>query len=376
MINKDPETGINVITDVFKHVYDFDELYKSYLQAAKHKRTRLDVMEFCFNLESNLLELQNELMWKTYKVSPYHSFYVTEPKLRLVMAQKFRDRVVNWAIYRQLYPYYDKIFIEDSYACRINKGTLKAANRLQHWMRSVDRKPSRWYYLKFDISKYFYRIDHAVLTNILRRRIKDRDMLWLLDVIINSETQKFGLPAGMSPEECTHDMWLSDVGIPIGNLTSQLFANIILNELDQFVKHQLKARYYVRYMDDGIILSNSKEVLKEFLKQIQSFLVENLHLDLNNKTRIAPCKNGIEFVGYRIWPTHRILKKQASRRMIRHAKKLRSLASANLIDRKYLNNYLVSLDGMLNHCDSMGLKTKIFNIFEDIKCDIKKVQKQ
>ena len=363
MILKDTKTNMRTLADIYKDLCNFDELYESYLMAIKHKRTRDDVMKFSYDLESNLLEIQNELINKSYNVGAYHSFYVTEPKLRLVMAQQFRDRIVNWAIYRQLYPFYDKLFIDDSYACRIGKGTLKAANRLQYWLRAADRKPNRWYYLKFDISKYFYRVDHAVLIKILARRIRDSDMLWLLDRIINSQTRKFGLPPGMSPENCTSEMWLSDVGMPIGNLTSQLFANVYLNELDQFVKHKLKAQKYLRYMDDGVILANSKMQLTEYLEQIQIFLSEKLRLCLNNKTRIAPCDGGIEFVGYKIWPTHRILKRQTARRLLKHAKSLLGMKTTGVIGDSYLSSYLASINGTLKHCDSMGLRTKIFKMF-------------
>lgn len=278
------------------------------------------------------------------------------------MAQQFRDRVVNWTIYRQLYPVYDKLFIEDSYACRKGKGSHKAADRLQYWLCQASRKPCRYYYLKLDISKYFYRVDHAVLGNILRERIKDNELLWLLDRIINSETRKFGLPAGMSPENCTADMWLYDVGMPIGNLTSQLFANIYLNEADQYVKHTLKVRKYLRYMDDSIILSDSKQQLVEYLEQIKEFLEQKLHLNLNRKTTIAPCDTGVDFVGYRMWATHRILKKSTARRLLRHTRNLSELFKQGALDEMYFKRYLASVNGTLSHCDAMGLRTKVYNI--------------
>lgn len=365
MITIDTQTNMAVITDAFKIVTDFEELYQSYLKAAKGKRLRDDVLKFTDGLEGNLIDIQNELLWKTYQVGTYRSFYVHEPKLRLVMAQQFRDRIVNWAIYRQLYPFYDKVFIEDSYACRINKGSHKAADRLQYWLCQVDRKPSKWYYLKLDISKYFYRVDHDILQNILKQRIKDSDLLWLLDTIINSDSRKFGLPAGMSPEECTADMWLYDVGMPIGNLSSQLFANIYLNEADQYIKHKLHARKFVRYMDDSIILSDSKDQLAEYWELIEDYLAQELHLDLNKKTIIAPCEKGIEFVGYRMWATHRILKKSTARRMIRHTKNLCSLYLQQAIDDDYLKRYLASINGTLCHCNGMGLHTKLYSIFDN-----------
>lgn len=363
----DGQNGINsadksVITDAYKSIIDFEELYQSYLEACKGKRFRDDVLKFTDKLEENLIELQNELIWKTYQVSPYRSFYVREPKLRLVMAQQFRDRVVNWAIYRQLYPFYDRLFVEDSYACRKGKGSHKAADRLQYWLRQASRKPLKWYYLKLDISKYFYRVDHAVLQKILSDRIKDNDLMWLLDKIINSETRKFGLPAGMSPENCTADMWLYEVGMPIGNLTSQLFANIYLNEVDQYIKHKLKAKQYLRYMDDSIILSDSKMQLAGYLEQIQNFLQQKLHLDLNKKTTIAPCDAGVDFVGYRMWATHRILKKSTAKRMLRHTRNLCELFKQGALEEEYLKRYLASINDTLCHCDAMGLHSKVYNI--------------
>ena len=228
----DAVPGMVILDDVYDTICEYEELYQSHIEARKGKRYRDDVLLFTDRLEENLIELQNELIWQSYKVGAYRPFYVREPKLRLVMALQYRDRVVQWAIYKQLYPFYDKTFIEDSYACRRGKGTHRAADRLQYWLRQVSRKPGKWYYLKLDISKYFYRVDHSVLLEILGRRIKDLRLMQLLSEIINSEDTRFGLPAGLSPDECTEDMWLCDVGMPIGNLTSQLFANIYLNELD------------------------------------------------------------------------------------------------------------------------------------------------
>lgn len=315
----DKTEGIVILDDVYDRICQYEELYQSHIEARKGKRYRDDVLTFTDRLEENLIELQNELIWQTYTVGKYRPFYVREPKLRLVMALQYRDRVVQWDIYKQLYPFYDKMFIEDSYACRRDKGTHKAADRLQYWLQQVSRKPGEWYYLKLDISKYFYRVDHLVLLDILSRRIKDQRLMRLLSEIINSEDTRFGLPAGVSPEDCPEEQWLNDVGMPIGNLTSQLFANIYLNELDQLCKHELHLHYYIRYMDDVIILSNDKRELAETKEIIEDFLNNVLHLDLNKKTAIRPCYDGIDFVGYRIWATHRKLKKQTARRMIKRS---------------------------------------------------------
>lgn len=361
---KDNCEGMTMISDVFDDICDYENLYNSYLEARKGKRYRDDVLTYTANLESNLIITQNELLWETYEVGPYRPFYVTEPKLRLVMALQFKDRVVQWAIYRCLNPVYDKLFIEDSYACRIGKGTHKAADRLQYWLRQVSRKEGKWYYLKLDINKYFYRVDHAILFEILKRRITDEKLLNLLWKVINSENTKFGLPSGMNPEECTEDMWLSDVGMPIGNLTSQLFANIYLNELDQYAKHELKLHYYIRYMDDVIILSNDKKLLNQVKHDIQRFLDEELHLDLNSKTAVRPITLGIDFVGFKIWPTHRKLKKQTARRIIRKVKNMcEELKSGRLAKEEFMRS-VASYKGMLQHCNSYGLRRKLNEIYQ------------
>lgn len=364
-IISDPAPGIVMLDDIYDKICDYEELYQSHIEARKGKRYRDDILMFTDRLEENLIELQNELIWQSYEVGAYRPFYVREPKLRLVMALQYRDRVVQWAIYKQLYPFYDKTFIEDSYACRRGKGTHKAADRLQYWLRQVSRKPGDWYYLKLDISKYFYRVDHLVLLDILRRRIKGQRLMELLSRIINSEDTRFGLPAGFSPEECTEDMWLADVGMPIGNLTSQLFANIYLNELDQLCKHELRLHYYIRYMDDVIILSDDKRELAEIKDIIENFLHDNLHLDLNKKTAIRPVWTGIDFVGFRIWATHKKLKKQTARRMIRNVKRLCEAVQNGKTSKEELLRVAASYNGILGHCNSYGLRNKLNDIYNE-----------
>lgn len=359
----DTTPGMVILDDVYGRICEYEELYLSHLEARKGKRYRDDVLVFTDKLEENLIELQNELIWEKYHIGKYRPFYVREPKLRLVMALQYRDRVVQWAIYRQLYPYYDKTFIEDSYACRIDKGSHKAVDKLQYWLRQVSRKSGEWYYLKLDISKYFYRVDHLVLLDILRRRIKDERLIRLLIKIINSEDTRFGLPAGISPEDCPEEQWLDDVGMPIGNLTSQLFANIYLNELDQMCKHDLRLHYYIRYMDDVIILSDSKAELWEIKAIIEEFLNLQLHLDLNKKTAIRPCREGIEFVGYRVWATHRKLKKQTARRIIRNVKRMCEEMEKGNLSKEEFDRAAASYKGVLEHCNSYGLRRRLNEIY-------------
>jgi len=364
--------GYRTINEVFDGICDFEELYEAYRDARKQKRYRKDVMEFAEQLEGNLITIQNELLWGMYHVGPYRPFYVTIPKLRLVMALQFRDRIVQHAIYRCMNPFYDRIFIEDSYACRKGKGSHKAADKLQYWLRQVSRKPGAgWYYLKLDISKYFYRVDHAILMDVLEKRIEDERLLNLLDIIINSEDTAFGLPAGMSPEECPEELWLTDCGMPIGNLTSQMFANIYLNELDQHAKHQMHAHYYIRYMDDIIILSNNKKELAAYREEIEVFLRDELRLDLNNKTAIRPIAAGVEFVGYRIYATHRKLKKSTARRIIRRVKVLAAQLAAGEISRAEFDRVTAAYKGVLQHCNSYGLRQKLNSIYKEAMAKVK-----
>lgn len=181
------------IKHIFEQVTDYENLYKAYMNARICKRYRREVLRFSAHLEDNLTQIQQELVSGTYEFGKYREFYIYEPKQRLIMAQPFRDRVVQWAIYQLLHPIFQKGYISDSYACIEGRGTHSAVERLHYWLKQADRKPEKFYYLKLDISKYFYRIDHAVLMGILERRIKDARMIELLSKIVNSNTN-FGLP--------------------------------------------------------------------------------------------------------------------------------------------------------------------------------------
>ena len=244
---------------LYHKIYDFENLYEAYKEARKCKRYRHEVMRFGQNLEENLIEIQNELIWHKYQVGRYHEFYINDPKKRLIMALPFKDRVVQWAIYRQLNPLFDKRYISTSYGCRIGGGVQKATHKLKEFIRA---QPGTAYILKMDISKYFYRINHDVLMGILQRQIKDKELLWLLKTIIYSD-HDFGIELG---DHNFQGQRLSSVGMPIGNLSSQMFANLYLNEADQFAKHVLRVPFYVRYMDDIVIVDTDKQKLRYYLR--------------------------------------------------------------------------------------------------------------
>jgi len=344
----------------FKHLYeqiiDYENLWNAYLNARKGKRFRGEVLEFSHNVEGNLIQIHNELLYKTYEIGKYREFYVHEPKKRLIMALPFRDRVVQWAVYQVLEPLLDRQFIMDSYACRKEKGTQRAADRVQYWERKLVRSHKNPYYLKLDISKYFYRIDHDVLLNILERKINDKDLLWLLNKIIRSEDTPFGVPLG---DHWFEENRIFDIGMPIGNLVSQLFANLYMNELDQYAKHDMKLRHYIRYMDDVVILHQDKSELHRILQEIEVFLSIELKLQLNNKTAIRPINDGLDYVGFRIWPTHRRLSKKTSKKMKARLKYLKNAFARGEVNADEVHSTLMSYLGMMQHADCYNLRSKI-----------------
>lgn len=351
------------IGNLYEQICSFENLYGAYLDARKNKRYRDEVLRFSAHLGENLIEIQRSLLNHTYKVGSYREFIITVPKRRLIMALPFRDRVVQWAIYRVINPLLDKQFISDSFACRKGKGSYVALERLQYWLRKCDRTGKLWYCLKMDISKYFYRVDHNVLMSILRRKIKDKELLELLETIIKSDAHNFGLSLDVSIASTDKEGRLANIGMPIGNLTSQMFANLYLNELDQFVKHSLHEHYYIRYMDDMLILGDSKEKLHWLKAEIECYLSKTLKLQLNNKTSIRPVKHGIEFVGFRVWSTHRKLRKSTMRRIkagLKHWKKAYYERRANYDD---INPSLQSYFGIMKQFNSYGLRLHISKTF-------------
>ncbi len=342
---------------LLERIYSWENLLNAYHEAGKEKWYRDDVVAFSARLEEKLTEIQNELIWRTYKVGRYREFYVTEPKKRLVMALGFKDRVVQWAIYLQINQELDNGMIYHSYGCRVCKGTTRAADRVQYWAALVDRKPERWHYLKLDVSKYFYRVDHAVLLGILRRKYPGEDGFhWLMRTIVECDHTPFGLPPGKSADEVPPSERLFEVGMPIGNLTSQLLANVCLNELDQYIKHELGAHMYVRYMDDMVILHPDAATLNRWRVLIEKYLNEVLHLELNSKTTIGLVCHGITFVGCRIYPGGRKPTRQAVKKMKARMRYIAKEYEAGLIDFEAVDATMQSYFGQLKHCKTDGLQ--------------------
>ena len=339
-------------------ICDFENLMGAYRDAAKGKRYRNEVLEFGFNLGENLHSIRNDLLNMTYEVGPYREFYVRYPKPRLVMALGFRDRVVQWAIYRQINPYLDKRYIQHSYGCREDKGTLAAAECLLNWMQKISRKPDAddWYLVKGDISKYFYRVDHKRVCQSYAEVTDDSWFRWLIGTIINNPNVPFGLPVGMKPDDCPRNKRLYDVGMPIGNLTSQETANLFLNKLDLFVKHGLRVHYYERYMDDFALYVKGKDNAWRIFGEIKTYLADELKLDISPKSRIQKATDPVEFVGYLITPHGIRMRKKTTK----HAKKaIRHIMEAYANGEISFDEAMESItcyNGMCKNCNGKNME--------------------
>lgn len=339
------------IKQVFDLIFSDENLYEAIRDASQGRRYNKDVLRVQYDIWNVIRKIQQDVRSGKYKIDKYFIFYVYEPKKRMIMSISFYHRIVQWAIYRVINPMLVKGYIKDSYGCVPGKGSLAAMERLRYWLKFVEHKPGTWYYLKLDISKYFYRISHEVLKELLAKKIKDQRLLQILYNIIECEHTPFGLPPGKGPGEVPLEERLFDVGMPVGNLLSQVFANVYLDVLDQFCKRTLGINFYVRYMDDIIILADSKVQLHAWKTEIERFVETQLRLSLNQKTCIRPISQGIEFVGYRIWPHYVTVRKSTTLQMKRNLKRKVQEYNAGLIERDVVTATLMSYLGILDHCD-------------------------
>src|SRR3989344_1465454 len=308
---------------VFHKIISLENLLLAWREFRRGKRQKKDVAQFEFNLEDNLFSLHQSLKQKLYEHGKYTSFYVRDPKLRLISKATVRDRVLHQEFFRIFYRIFDPSFIHDSYSCRKKKGTHKGVLRLGQFTKKVTGNHCQTAYaLKCDVRKFFDSVDQATLFRIIERKVKDPDTLWLIGKIIGSFSAQPGR------------------GLPLGNVTSQLFANIYLNELDQFTKHKLKQKYYLRYCDDFIVLSRIQNDLILLLPQISNFLLEHLGLILHpGKVIFRKASRGIDFLGYVILPHYLILRTKTKRRLLRKIKRRQ-------VDDRNWSSYL----GILGHC--------------------------
>jgi len=289
----------------------------------KGKRGKKDVQEFSLRLMDNIFSLHEELKKEIYTHGFYKYFRINDPKPRDIHKASVRDRLVHHAIYRVLYPYFSKRFIHDSYSCQLGKGTHKALNRFRAFARKVSKNNTRTcWVLKCDIRKFFANIDHEILIEILQRQIADPDTLGLLKNVVGSfrTANQKSLPASpYLPVRQAGSLYeRENKGLPLGNLTSQLLVNIYMNEFDQWVKHKLKEKYYIRYADDFAFLSENRAVLENLIPRIQEFFGDRLRLELHpNKLFIKTVASGVDFLGWVHFPDHRVLRTATKRRMLR-----------------------------------------------------------
>ena len=278
----------------------------------------------------NIIALHRDLAAKIYKHSSYEAFNISDPKPRRIHKAKVSDRLLHHAVYRILYPFFDRTFIADSYSCRIGKATHKAMDRFRRFGYGVSKNHTRTaWVLKCDIRKFFASIDQVILINILEEYISDKDILWLLKEII--ESFKVGE---------------TKVGLPLGNLTSQLLVNIYMNKFDQFVKHKFKAKYYIRYADDFVILSYDRTWLENIISQIGKYLQDYLKLQLHpEKVSIKTFASGVDYLGWVHFPDHRVLRTVTKRRMFR-----------NIIIKQSKLETVQSYLGLLSHGNAKSLK--------------------
>jgi retron-type reverse transcriptase len=303
------------INGLWEKVTSFENLYHAAYRVLRGKRGQIHAGDFFANLEGNLLRLQRELRARDYRPGGYRTFWITEPKPRLISAAPFRDRVVHHALVNVIEPIFEARFISHSYACRTGKGTHRALQQFTAWARS-----SR-YVLKMDIKKFFPSIDHEVLKQSLRRALKDVHALWLCDLIIDHSNEQEPIMQHFPGDDLFTPL-ARRRGIPIGNLTSQFFANVYLDALDHFVKERLHLKCYLRYVDDFCCFHDDKQMLTETRQAIAEFLL-GLRLRLNEgKSRVRRLKEGIEFLGFVALPYHLRLNQQAVRRQRQRLRQL------------------------------------------------------
>ena len=301
-----------------KDIFSFENIYSAYIKCRRRKRNTANALKFELNLEENLIDLQEQLVNRSYRPGRSILFAAKKPKLREIFAADFKDRVVHHILVRELEKIWEPRFISDSYACRKGKGIHSAAMRTQKFIRQVSSNGTRRaYYIKLDIRSFFNTLNKDILFEIISKKLKDSQLLWLIKSILYHDCTKNYLPRdreGLLKKVPLHKSLFSqdpNTGLPIGNLTSQFFANVYLDRLDQYIKRELKCRQYLRYADDFVLLSTSQEQLKEWMAKIEEFINRSLSLELNSR-KIGPASisNGIDFLGYVIHHNHILVRRR------------------------------------------------------------------
>ena len=305
---------------MYEEICSIGNLVYAFQKAKKGKTKKRYVKRFKKDFRENILRLREELISKSYRPYPLKTFIIRDPKTRKISKSTFRDRIVHHALINVIKPLFEGSFIYDSHANEIGKGTLKAVERFDKFKGKVSRNNTReCYVLKADIKHYFEEINHDILMDILKKNIKDEEVLWLIKLIIHNQARGRQKIKGM----------------PLGNLTSQFFAKVYLNELDQFIKHKLRAKYHIRYVDDFVILHNSKKQIEKWKEEISIFLEEKLGLELHpDKSQILRLEKGINFLGFRIFNYHKLLRKSNMEHFERKLNQMRIMFEEGVINRE------------------------------------------
>jgi len=341
-------------TNLFEKIIDYGNLVLAHLNARKGKDYYSEVKKVDKNMDFYLRKLQISLLNRNFTTSEYEIFTITEPKERIIYKLPyFPDRIVHHAIMQILQPIWDKTFIFDSYAAVPRKGIHAGYYRLKQFLRD---KENTKYCLKIDIKKYYPSIDHNILFNLIKMKIKCKDVLWLLEDIIRSVS--------------------GNKGLPIGNYLSQYLSNIYLNYFDHWIKEKVRCKYYIRYCDDSVILYKNKEYLNWLLEKIRLHLWNHLKLKLNKKSQIFPVESrGIDFLGYKTYHQYSLLRKSSHKKFKQKIDYIKQ--NYNKLKSKYIISSIMSYVGWLVHCDSHNLLNKyiykdefILNIIENASKDL------
>lgn len=338
--------------DLYYQIISFKNLEYAFTQVTKGSRKfRKDAILFSLALDKNLVDLWRDLRDGKYRVGEYIRFKVYEPKERWVSAPRVRDKTIQFATHHIIKDVYANVFIPDSFACLDGRGTHAAVNSVQRDMRIAEREFLDPWIVSVDVSKFFYSIDREILKRILRKKIKCAKTLWLLDAIIDS-----------SPE--------GEKGIPLGNVTSQDFANIYLNEIDQYVKRFLGVRYYTRYMDDMICVVDGKFAAQCLKEEMCNFLIDHLNMVANpKKSQIFPLAQGVNAYGYKIWTTHKLVRNDSKKKAKRRIKAMDKKMSAGVIEQSDITQSVNSWLGHARHSNSYNLVKKIYKNYPYIKIE-------
>lgn len=342
------------VGNIYHRVVAFDNLLLAAGKAQKRKRYKSDVARFNLNLEKELLKLQRELINGSWMPSGYREFTIYEPKMRFISAAPYRDRVAHHALLNIVEPIFERSFIDDSYANRCGKGTHRAIQRCSDFARF------NGYVLKVDIKKYFASIDHELLLAKVNRKIKDEKVMTMIARIVGSRVDRPERPVYFPGDDLFSPISRRQ-GIPIGNLTSQFFANVYLNDLDHFIKRGLECRYYIRFCDDFVIFHKNRKMLTEVKQYIQDYLATQHLLAHPGKTQIFPVKQGIPFLGFKVFPEYRKLNSEAVRCFRRRLHRLQQAYRRREVSLEEVSRRVQSWVNHASYGDSYGLRSALFS---------------